>query len=93
MARFTSNGDITINISPNKFVANCSDMEFEELKSLIFEQFDIDEDDFMNGGENIRPRSFGQMKYFKSLKKLKSVWYSISKTDGDIIEEIAKKYE
>jgi len=90
MARFES-GDI--DITPKEFIEECNKFELLKLKILIMDMFDLEEGCVDCGEENVERRSLSQRKFNQALRTLENSWHSLSKTDGDIIEDIAKKYE
>lgn len=96
MAKFDGEGEISIYITPQEFMQNCSAGELIRLSSLCEDYFGLVPSDAKPEEKEVfeeTPRSFSQIKFNQALITLKSAWFSLSKIDGDIIEDIAKKYE
>jgi len=96
MAKFEGTGDIEIYITPQEFMQNCSAGELLRLSQLIKDEFNLVESNSPPDEEVVftrPPRSFAQIKFNQALRTLEDAWHSLTKIDGDIIEDIAKKYE
>ena len=96
MAKFEGTGEIEIYITPQEFMKNCSAGELVRLKELCVDEFGLVDSDYKPEEEEIfgpPPRSFAQVKFNQALNTLQGAWHSLSKIDGDIVEDIAKKYE
>ena len=95
MAKFEGTGEIEIIITPKEFMQNCSAAELIRLKELCKDEFDLVDSTYQPEEEEIYgpPRSFAQVKFNQALRTLEKAWHSLTKIDGDIIEDIAKKHE
>lgn len=96
MAKFESSGEINIYITPQEFMQNCSAGELVRLKVLCEDYFGLVPSGTKPEEKEVfeeTPRSFSQIKFNQALSTLKDAWFSLSKIDGDIIEDIAKKHE
>ena len=93
MAKFEGTGEIEIIITPQEFMQNCSAAELIRLRELCKDEFDLVDTEYIPEiEEDETPRSFAHIKFNEALYVLKSAWHSLTKTDGDIIEDIANKY-
>ena len=95
MAKFEGTGEIDIYITPQEFMQNCSASELVRLRELCKDEFGLVDSDYKPEEEEIYgppPRSYAQIKFNQALRTLEYAWYSLTKIDGDIIEDIAKKY-
>jgi len=91
MPKFEGTGEIEIIVTPKEFVKNCSTSELIRLKNLINDEFNLEV--HISEEKYTPPRSYDQMKFNQALNILKDSWLILTKIDGDIIENIAKKYE
>ena len=101
MATFECDGLEEIDIDPNEYLLECSSRETSELIRLL-----EDEDDFQDIIEtrvndelfdakidDSKSRSYSYLEFRSNLEHLKKAWYSLTQTEIDIINLIAKKYE
>jgi len=96
MAKFEGTGEIEIKITPQEFLRKCSSVELIQIKEWAVDEFNLVDAGYVPEEEETfsrPPRSFAQIKFNQALSTLEGAWHSLSKIDGDIIEDIAKKYE
>jgi hypothetical protein len=95
MAKFGTDGDIELIITPREFIQNCSARELLQLRELAKDEFDLVDSTYVPEEVPTRPpspRCFGQMEFNNALVDLGESWYSITKTDEEIVLAIAKKH-
>jgi len=94
MAKFETNGDISIDISPKEFYEACKTSEQVQMCDIIMDDFElVYESDVEKAEARSTPRSQSQRVFNNNLMVLEENWMSITKKDEEKILKIAKKYK
>ena len=93
MAKFETNGDISIEITPEQFYRSCEYGEQVEMCNIIMDNFDlIYESDVAVPEARSNPRSQSQREFNGNLAALEESWMAVTKKDEKKIRKLAEKY-
>jgi hypothetical protein len=92
MPQFTEHTDVDIDIDVDEFLDECDKYEIKEVIEWLKNSDYITSDDLVGGILDDGPQSAIEQLFAEDVAKIRRAYFSMSRDDMDIINQIAKKY-
>jgi hypothetical protein len=89
MPQFTEHTDVDIDIDVDEFLDECDKDEIKEVIEWLRDSDYITSDDLV---DEDNPQSAMEQLFAEDVAKIRRAYFSMSREDMDIINQIAKKY-
>ena len=89
MPQFTEHTDVDIDIDVDEFLDECDKDEIKEVIEWLRDSDYITSDDLV---DEDNPQSAMEQLFAEDVAKIRRAYFSMSRDDMDIINQIAKKY-